>query len=61
MFIWRSDRLLERTGISVDEKGYYVKPKCMREKTFMRYVERNNAMIDKQNGYFMNAIARLGL
>ena len=56
---WRKNRLLDRSGITVDEQGYYQRPRGMRRKTFEREVAKNDAITKLQDAYFLYSIARV--
>jgi hypothetical protein len=45
----RADRLLDRSGITLDKRGYYRRPKRMRRETFERVVARHGALIEESN------------
>ena len=45
----RAERLLARSGVTIDKRGYFQKPGRMREKTFARVVAQYEAVIEASN------------
>lgn len=48
---WRAQRLLDRSGISINKRGYYRRPKGMRWKTFEQLTNKINFLYKQANAH----------